>query len=229
MKIAIMQPYFFPYIGYWQLIDCADVFVIYDDVNYIKKGYINRNSILIREQKHRLTLELIGSSQNKNINEIQVGNNQKKLIKTIKMAYSKSPYFATALPLIEEILSYEENNLAQFLNHSLQNISRELQLNTKFIFSSDIKKDNKLTGQDKIIEIAEILNATEYINPIGGKDLYDKNILSRKNIKLSFLKASHIEYKQYNNKFIPNLSIIDILMFNSLKNIKAMLPRYELI
>ena len=228
MTIAIMQPYFFPYIGYWQLIHAVDVFVIFDDVNYMNKGYINRNNILVRGEKKLITLELIGASQNKKINEIKIGRNRVKLLKTIEMAYSKAPHFDEVFPTIKEILTHKENNLAMFLYFSLMKISQTLQLNTKFIFSSDIKKDNHLTAQDKIIDIVKNLNSTNYVNLIGGQKLYDKDVFSQKNIKLNFIHAEPQKYRQFNDTFVPDLSIIDILMFNNIDEIRKFLNEYEL-
>ena len=229
MTLSIMQPYLFPYIGYWQLINSIDTFVIFDDVNFIKKGYINRNSILINGKVQQLTLELIGASQNKLINDIEVGNNSKKLLKTIKMSYKKAPYFETVFQILEDILNQEEKNLAKYIGYSLEIISNYLNINTKFIYSSDIKKDNNLKAQDKILDICKKLEATNYINAIGGQELYDKEKFNDYNINLNFLKTNIIQYKQFNSEFVAFLSIIDILMFNSKDEIKKMLNNYELV
>ncbi|WP_332444481.1 WbqC family protein [Wolinella succinogenes] len=229
MTVAIMQPYFFPYIGYWQLINAVDTFVIYDDVNYINKGYINRNSILVNGKSQQFTIELMGASQNKLINEIEVGNNLKKLLKTIEMSYKKAPYFDIVFPAIEDVLSQKENNLAKFIGYSIQKISNYLEIGTNFIYSSDIEKDNSLKAQDKILDICQKLNANNYINAIGGQELYDKKRFQEQSIVLNFLKTQLVEYKQYKNEFVPYLSIIDILMFNSIADVKDMLKRYELI
>lgn len=229
MTLAIMQPYFFPYIGYWQLISAVDTFVIFDDVNFIKKGYINRNSILANEKAQLFTLELIGASQNKLINEIEVGNNSQKLLKTIEIAYKKAPYFSDVFPMIEDILNNKEKNLSKFIGHSLEQISNYLKLHTKFIYSSDIKKENSLKAQDKIIDICKKLEATDYINAIGGQELYDKAKFKEQNINLNFLKTELTEYKQFKNDFIPYLSIIDILMFNRVSEVKQLLCKYELV
>jgi hypothetical protein len=229
MTIAIMQPYLFPYIGYWQLISAVDTFVIYDDVNYINKGYINRNNILVNGQKQSFTLELLGASQNKLINEIKIGNNTAKILKTIKQNYSKAPYFENIFPLIENILMQDEKNIAKFIGHSLQEISKYLRLTTTFVYSSAIHKENSLKAQDKVLEICKILGADNYINAIGGQELYSKEIFSQSNIELRFLKTEIEEYKQFNNEFVPYLSIIDIMMFNSQDMINEMLKRYVLI
>lgn len=229
MTLAIMQPYFFSYIGYWQLINAADTFVIYDDVSFIKQGYINRNAILLKENKQQFTLELSKASSFKLINQIELGNNKNKLLTTIKQNYSKAPYFNTVIVIIEDILTNNEKNLAKFIGYSLKKISDYLEIRTTFIYSSDIKKDNTLKAQNKIIDICKKLNAEKYINSIGGQGLYSKEVFKANNIELNFLKTEIIEYKQFINSFIPYLSIVDILMFNKKEDIKIMLDSYELL
>ena len=218
-----MQPYLFPYIGYWQLINAVDVFVIFDDVSYIKKGYINRNSILLNGQGQRITLELIGASQNKLINEIEIRGNSKKILRTIELSYSKAPYFKEIFPIIEEILNQEEKNLAKFIGYSLEKISNYLKIDTKFLYSSSIKKDNSLKAQNKILDICSKLNAKNYINTIGGVNLYDEDRFKKEGIDLNFLKAKIINYQQFKDEFISHLSIIDVLMFNDIDAVRNML------
>ena len=229
MTLAIMQPYLFPYTGYWQLINAVDTFVIFDDVNFIKKGYINRNSILLNGKPHIFTLELIGASQNKLINEIEIGSNSRKILKTIEMSYKKSPYFHIVFPIIKDILDNKEKNLAKFIGHSLEKISNYLEMDTKFIYSSDIRKNNSLKAQDKILEIASLLKSTDYINAIDGQKFYDKERFSQENIQLNFLDTEITEYKQFENEFESHLSIVDILMFNSIEDIKNILSKFKLI
>ncbi|MEY8767067.1 WbqC family protein [Francisella philomiragia] len=229
MKVAVMQPYFFPYIGYWQLINAVDTFVIYDDVNFIKKGYINRNNILLNNKPHRVTLELSGASQNKLINEIYLGSNMQSLLKTIEQSYSKSPCFNNVYGLLEKIMLVEEESLALFLENLIKSISSYIGIDTKFIRSSNLNKDNNLRGQDKILQICQILNADAYINAIGGIDLYNKKTFEDSSITLNFIDTQIVEYKQFNNEFTPHLSIIDILMFNSVKQIQEMLSNYRLV
>lgn len=229
MTVGIMQPYLFPYIGYWQLINAVNTFVIYDDVNFIKQGYINRNSILTNGKSQQFTLELIGASSNKLINEVSVGNNKNKVLKTIKQNYSKAPYYNEIIIIIEEILNNEEKNLAKFIGFSLIKISNYLGINTKFIFSSDIEKNNDLKAQEKVLEICKILQANKYINSIGGQELYSKEIFRENKIELNFLKTKLVEYKQFNDEFIAYLSIIDILMFNDKEKIIHYLNDFELI
>ena len=232
MKLGIMQPYFLPYIGYWQLMNSVDEFIIYDDVNYIKRGWINRNKILLENKEHLITIPLKKASQNKLINEIEILQNEKefkKIYKTFKHAYNKAPYFNEINPIIKEILFNDNNNLASYLYYSIKLIKDYLNINTKIYRASKIEYDKSKKGQFKILEIVKIKKADHYINPIGGIELYDKKIFEKEGIKLNFIKTADIKYKQFNNEFIPNLSIIDVMMFNSKEEIKDMLEKYTLI
>jgi hypothetical protein len=232
MKIGIMQPYLFPYIGYWQLLNAVDRYVIYDDVNFIKGGWINRNRILINGEAKMINLIMNGASQNKLINEIKVSEetiHRRKFMMTIKEAYKKTPYFSSAFPVIEDIMYQSESNLAKFLEYSIRQICIYLSIETELIVSSSICKNNELRGQDKIIEICNILGADEYYNSIGGRELYSCDKFTQKGIRLKFLKADTLLYRQFHNQFIPNLSIMDVMMFNSADEIKNMLNSYELI
>lgn len=229
MTLGIMQPYFMPYIGYWQLMAAVDTYVIYDDVNYIKKGWINRNNILLNNDKQMFTISLNGASQNKLINEITIADDFTKLCKTIHMAYHKAPYYNDVIALLDKIFSYQSSNLADFIANSIELVCQYLDIQTKIIMSSDIEKDNSLKGQDKILEICKLLNADTYYNAIGGQELYDKSVFEKENIKLCFLKSDIPEYSQYNNDFVPGLSIIDVLMFNNPMQVNKMLIDYTLV
>jgi len=232
MKAAIMQPYFFPYIGYFQLLNAVDTFVVYDDVNFIKKGWINRNTILVNEKHYLFTVALKSASQNKLINEIALDDNsgwKTALLKTIHLAYGKAPFFAQVFPLIQDIIGQQETNLSKLIVYSLQKIGGYLSIETKMIISSEIEKNNSLKGQDKIIEICKKLDATHYINAIGGMALYDKTAFSDQNIILQFMQSNAIVYPQFKNAFVPHLSIIDVLMFNAPEQVKTLLDQYELI
>ena len=228
MKLAIMQPYFFPYIGYWQLISVVDTFVIYDDVNYIKQGYVNRNSLLINGAKAFYALELNGASSFKLINEIQVGRNIPKLIKTLEQNYKKAPYFMDVFPVVSDIINFQENNLGKYLGNSIFKISSLLDLKPKFIYSSDIEKNNTLKGKDKVLAICEILKATKYLNAIGGQQLYCKDEFMTNGIELNFIKTLDICYSQFSQSFVPNLSIVDILMHCGKEKTKILLTKYQL-
>lgn len=231
-KIGIMQPYFLPYIGYFQLLNAVDKYVIYDDVNYINRGWINRNRILVNKTDKLITLKLNGASQNKLINEIEISDDKiykNKLLKTIAESYRKAPFFSEVYPLIEEIINNDETKLSKYIEHSLKMICKYLEINTKIIVSSSLEKNNDLRAQEKVIHICKLLEGTEYYNAVGGQELYSFNDFKNNNIELCFLKTNNIEYKQFNNEFISNLSILDVMMFNSAENIKKMLDDFELI
>lgn len=232
MKAGIMQPYFFPYIGYWQLMNAVDKYVIYDDVNFIKGGWINRNRVLMNGEAKLINLKMNGASPNKLINEIEVSGDiiyNKKLLKTIESCYKKAPYFSNVYPIIEDIVTQNDKNLAWYLEYSIKKICEYLTINTEIIVSSSISKNNDLKGQEKVIEICKVLEADEYYNAIGGQELYSYDDFAAHNIKLSFMKIGTIEYQQFNNEFLPNLSIVDVMMFNSVEDVKKMLEQYELL
>lgn len=229
MKLAIMQPYFLPYIGYFHLIKASNTFVFYDDVNFIKQGWISRNRILLNERDFVFNLEMKGASSFKKINTINVGNNRPKLLKTFEQAYKKAPFFKDVEPLLHSVFDNTENSLSQYIILSTHIVLRYLGINTKILISSEIEKSNELKGQEKVIAICKELGATHYINSIGGQNLYSKNDFANSGISLSFIQSGKIEYKQFDNEFIPWLSIIDVLMFNSVDEIHKMLDNYELI
>ena len=228
MKVGIMQPYFFPYIGYFQLINAVDTFVIYDDVNYIKQGWINRNRILLKNEEYLLTLNLANASSFKLINEIEIGNNNGKLLKTIEQTYKKTPYFHETISVVEEILTFKESNLAGFLENSIRKLTSILCIQTNIVVSSKVEKDISKKGIDKVIDICKALNASIYINAIGGQGLYSKEAFAQNQINLKFIKPHSINYAQFNNEFVPWLSIIDVMMFNSPKEVNRMLNDFEL-
>lgn len=229
MRLGIMQPYFLPYIGYFQLIKAVDKYVIYDDVNFIKGGWINRNRILLNGNAFMINVPMQGASPFKKINEIEVGHNKDKLLQTISQAYRKSPYFDKVFPLVSEIILYDNVNLAQYIANSIRQIAKYLQLDTEFILSSEISKNNELKAEYKVISICKILGADTYLNAIGGQELYNKAEFAVEKIRLDFLKTIFVEYQQNSNKFISGLSILDVMMFNSVEEINAMLDNYELV
>jgi hypothetical protein len=232
-KIAIMQPYFFPYIGYFQLINSVDEFVIYDNIQYTKKGWINRNRILVNNKDQLFTLPLQKDSDYLNVSDRKISNmwdsDRKKLLNIIQTAYHKSPYFKETFEIIKKCLLYAENNLFTFILNSLNEINNYLDIKTPIITSSTLNIDHNLKSQDKVLAICNSQQANTYINAIGGVNLYNKEIFKNKNINLNFIKSEKIEYKQFTENFIPWLSIIDVLMFNPKEKIKEYLNNYTLI
>jgi hypothetical protein len=232
MKLGIMQPYIFPYVGYFQLINAVDKFVIYDDVNFINKGWINRNRILNNGKDSLFSVPLREASQNKLINEIEVNWDEawkSKFLKTLEQCYKKAPFYQEVLPIIEQTISLDNEVISKVIENNLRLICYYLEIKTEIISSSDIYKNTHLKAQERILDICLQEKATQYINPIGGLELYNKEFFEAKKIKMDFIKSSSIEYKQYKNEFIPWLSMIDVLMFNSKEQIKEFLDNYELV
>jgi len=229
MKLAIMQPYLFPYLGYFQLIRAVDAFVVYDDVNYIKGGWINRNYILAQGNKLLVTLPLQGASPNQLINQVVVGGRQEKMLETIRHCYAKAPQFSTVFPLVEEIILQQEKNLARFLEHGLRRICEYLGLHPQWHLSSTLNKDNDLRGQEKVLAICKELGATHYINVPGGKELYDRDDFVRRGLKLFFIQPKPVAYRQFGNEFVPNLSIIDVMMFNDQEQCRILLKEFDFV
>lgn len=230
MKIAIMQPYFFPYLGYFQLINCVDKFVFYDDVNFIKKGWINRNRILINGKPNYITIPLKSASQFKKINSIEFLDSRKRLVKTIERAYAKAPYFDMFWPYIFDTLNLLTLSISELAISSIMQVSKYLNINKTFEISSQrYGESQNLNKTERLIKICTENGAKEYINPIGGIELYNKSDFRQNGIELKFLKTNEIKYPQFKNEFVPFLSIIDTLMFNSVDKVNEFLNNYELI
>jgi hypothetical protein len=219
MKIGVMQPYIFPYIGYFQLINSVDCFVIYDNIQYTKKGWINRNRILSNGKDEYFTLPLLKDSDYLSVMDRYLSadwqKEKNKLLNKIKENYRKAPYFSDVFELIDGCLSYKSTNLFDFIFNALNRTLDYLSVNTKIVVSSSLPIDHSLKAEEKVIAICKALHATTYINPIGGTELYSKEHFLKECIHLKFIKADNIQYKQFNNDFIPFLSIIDVMMFNS--------------
>lgn len=227
-----MQPYIFPYIGYLQLINAVDKFIIYDDVNFIVRGWINRNRILVNNKEHMFTIPLQDSSQNKLIKDINISNDtlwKSKFLKTIEQSYKNSPYFYEVFGLISNIISIKENSISKLIYHSIVKINQFLGIKTDVEESSSVYNNSHLKNQERIIDICNAENATEYINPIGGTQIYSVDLFEKNNIKLFFLKTKPIRYRQFKNDFTESLSVIDIMMFNSCDKIREYLNEYELV
>lgn len=232
MKLAIMQPYFFPYIGYFQLINAVDEFVIYDNIEFTKKGWINRNRILVNGKDVFVSLPLKKDSDFLNVNERFLADTwdveRKKLLNRIKESYRKAPYFKETFHLLEKCIMHEDRNLFKFILFSVQTLIQYFNISTNLIVSSSIQIDNNLKSDDKVIAICKQRGADVYINPIGGMDLYDKDRFMKNNLELQFQKAKNNTYNQFNNEFIPWLSIIDVMMFNNKEEIITNLDAYNL-
>jgi hypothetical protein len=234
MKLAIMQPYLFPYIGYYQLVHAVDKFIVYDDVNFIKQGYINRNSILVNGSPYLFTAPLDNQSSFSKINATLLHPKlysiwHEKLLKTIAQNYHKAPFFSAVFPLITTVFETNSDQLSVLATNSLKLISNYLGITTVFEDSSSQYQNQNLSSQSRVVDICKKEKATVYLNPIGGTALYSQEHFSENEIALYFLKSNPLRYAQFGQEFVPNLSIIDVLMFNDVATIKHYLNNYELI
>jgi hypothetical protein len=232
MKLGIMQPYFLPYIGYFQLISAVDVFVIYDNIKYTKKGWINRNRMLVNGEDVMFSLPLRADSDHLDVceRELMAGFTPDKLLNQFKGAYLRAPHFEQTFAFLELILRYEERNLFRFLRNAIQQTCRHIGITTDIRTSSEITIDHELKGQEKVLALCEALGATAYLNAIGGQDLYSRERFREHCIDLSFIKSLPLDYPQLGAAFVPWLSIADVLMFNSIETIHTYVStNYELI
>jgi hypothetical protein len=232
-KVAIMQPYFLPYIGYFQLIYSSDCFVFLDDVNFIKKGWVNRNQMVVNGAAHMFTIPLQGASQNKKINELALANFtewRNAFLKMVVFNYKKSPFFNSFFPVLENALAGDFDTISTLNKTSIVHVLQYLQLPHGHIVDSSSQYQNQeLKGQDRIIDICLQEKATQYHNPIGGMELYHPKDFLERNMQLYFLKTAPIHYSQNCNIFVPYMSILDVLMNVSPEETCTLMNQFELI
>lgn len=217
MRLAIMQPYFLPYIGYYQLIGAVDTFIVYDNTKYTKKGWINRNRILLNNTDMMFSLPIKKDSDVLNVveRELAIDFDPTKLLNQFRGAYARAPYLNQIFPLLERIIRCGDRNLFSYINHSIVQMCEYLGITTEIHISSHIAIDHQLKGQDKVIALCQAVGADTYINSIGGIKLYERDIFRAQGIELKFLKVKPFEYPQFGAQFVPWLSIVDVLMFTS--------------
>jgi len=232
MKVAIMQPYILPYIGYFQLIASVDKFVIYDNIKYTKKGWINRNRMLQNGTDKVFSIPLANGSDSLDIVNRQLSSvfSRDKLLNQFRGNYAKAPYFKEVWPTIESIISFQDDNLFLYIKNSITAVCDYLDINSEILVSSSIDADHELDGEDRVVSICHKMEAATYINPIGGVELYSKEYFSKAGLELQFLKTGEIVYDQGCIPMVQYLSILDVLMFNPLDRVKSLLSsNYELI
>lgn len=223
-SVAIMQPYFFPYIGYYQLVHASDTFVFYDDVAYIKGGWINRNRILVNGKPVYFTVCLEGASPNRLIQDIRMVDNRAKLLRTLELAYRQAPFFAETMVPVADVLTRPLKNIAELAMASVTTIMDHLGIQRTYRVSSiDFPHTKTLSRADRLIAITQECGSAHYVNPMGGSELYDKAYFEQRGVTLTFLDPVIEEYKQYGGPFQPGLSMIDVLMFNGRRNVIGML------
>lgn len=229
-----MQPYFMPYIGYFQLIHAVDKFVIYDDVNFIKQGWINRNNILLNGKNHLFSIPLSDAGSFKKINEIEINEKlfpkwKEKFFKTLEVAYKKAPYYIEISSMLSNLLDNKSVKIIDLIYQSLFEVCNYIGITTQIERTSSIYQNVELSKEERLIDICKKENADIYINPLGGQELYKKEYFEKNNISLFFIQSNNIEYQQFTDNFVPWLSIVDVLMFCSPKRICEILNQYKLI
>ena len=233
MKLAIMQPYLFPYLGYFQLIAAVDKFVLYDDVAFIKQGWINRNQILLHGHPHLFTVPLQAASSNRQILETAVSRHdyprwKDRFLKTIALAYSKAPYYEPIRAMLCQVLAFDPGTINELAGRSISAVCRFLRLPTNIEPSSTLYGNEHLRGQERVLDICAREGATLYINAFGGHELYSREAFASHGIALRFLRSRLPPYRQFNHHFVPGLSFLDILMFNPPEDIRLMLREFDL-
>lgn len=231
MRLAIMQPYFMPYIGYWQLLSAVDCFVLYDNIQYTKKGWINRNRFLLNGRDELFSVPLKKDSEYLDVVQRKVSEdfNRQKLLNQLDASYKRAPFYKIVFPLVAKIINAEQCNLFEYIHHSISLTANYIGITTPVVVSSKIAIDHSLRGEDKVVALCKAMGADVYINAIGGQVLYSKAKFDVHGIALQFIKTRQISYPQFTEPFVPCLSIIDVLMFNSKKTIWSMLREYDLV
>ncbi len=225
-----MQPYLFPYLGYYQLASCVNEFVFYDDVNFIKQGYINRNSILGDHGPLRITFPVLDISSNRLIKDHIFFQNFSKQIKTIEQAYSKAPYFNNFFPRVLSVLESPERDVTKICRDSIEAVMDYLGIAFSHHLSSAMPYDRGSDRAERLVNICKYLGGSTYINSIGGSHLYSDAFFASHDIDLFFIKMEDIKYNQCQKGelFFPNLSMIDVVMWCDPEEVRDLLLKYQL-
>lgn len=228
-----MQPYFLPYLGYFQLIHAVDIFVVYDDIKYTKQSWINRNRILVNGADQLISLPLAGASDSHDIRDRRLAPEfaaqRGKLERRIEAAYRRAPHFDEVFPWLLTGMKNEDSNLFRFLHHLLVRTLVWLNLHRTVIISSSLGLPRSLMGQDRVIATCKALGAAHYINLPGGRSLYDHQTFAAAGLKLSFLAPNLIPYRQFEHPFVAGLSVLDAMMFNNTEELRVLTASYAIV
>lgn len=232
MKVGIMQPYFLPYLGYWQLMNAVDRYIILDDVPFIRRGWIHRNRIQNHGETQWLTIPITGASQNRKICELDLARSERvwhKLRRSVQLAYCHAPQYALGKAVFDRILDFPEDNLSLFLTNSIREIASYLAMDTEIVRASDLEYDRSLRGSERILELCAQMGADSYYNAIGGRELYGADLFAERGIELQFLQMKNdLCYPQGKHAFCPGLSVLDVIMYNDNTRLKQLLQEFVL-
>lgn len=231
MTLGVMQPYFLPYLGYWQLLARVDRFVVYDNIQYTKQRWINRNRYLREGRPAWFTVPLKRASDYLHVRdrEIAADFDRAKLLRTLASSYRRAPQFDAVFPWVERVVRAPVTNLFDYLHHSLIETAVFLGIQTPLVVSSTLDIDHTLTAEGKVLAICRATGARRYLNPIGGESLYSAALFAAAGVHLDFLRPHLSAYPQYGGPFVPGLSILDVLMFNTVDAVREMLSQCDVI
>lgn len=225
--IGLMQPFFLPYIGYFQLMNAVDFFIVLDNVEYSKKSYVKRNILNLNGKDKLFSIPIKKSKDNSKINELILSEKFRdfkiKFYNQFKTNYYYADYYDEAIELLNEIFSTDEIRLSNFLVNQLKVIAKKFEMNTTIATSSDYLKDNYDTKEERIFDICKKLESKIYINAIGGRKLYSKEFFSLQGIDLKFIQKNIV------NKNIGYYSILNDVAIYGIKTLRKKLYDYELV
>jgi hypothetical protein len=229
MDAAVMQPYFLPYIGYWQLMAAVEVFVVYDDIEFSKGGWIRRNRILQEGRSEMVSIPLEKASNTLAVRDrrIAASFDREQLVRRIGSAYRRAPRRSDVMPLVEQVVLNAESNLFGYVHASIVAVREHLGITTELVVSSDLDIAPGLRGQERVLATCRAVGATGYVNPQGGTGLYQQAAFQRHGMDLEFIRPLAIDYPQLGGPHVPWLSIVDVLMFNAPAEVALLLGRSE--
>ena len=219
-RLSIMQPYVFPYLGYFHLIEASDHIVFYDDVTFIKQGWINRNRILSQGKSQLFTIPLSKASSFELIKNIEIhpdlfNNWKRKFLRTVEQSYAKAPFSEQVMPLIRGTLDSGHTRISDLAIHSIVSVYEYLQKPLQYSRSSESEAaSSEMNREERLFHITRKMGYDTYVNPAGGQELYTKESFHQHGIELLFVQSQFLPHRQFNHDFVPGLSIIDLLMFN---------------
>lgn len=225
MKIAIMQPYFFPYVGYFKLLQAVDKFIFYDDVNFIKGGWINRNRLLLGGKVGYFTVPLSQAGSYSRINSIKIKSDmpwEARILAQISGSYSHAPYYGQVMPMVRSVLQTHDGHISTLAKNSILAVADYLDIRKEYAMSSEIYNNQDCRSVARVLDICRQESASQYVNLPGGRDLYSESDFRQQGVALEFVDVQLTPYPQAADGFHPGLSIIDVLMFNAPQAARAM-------
>lgn len=234
-KVAIMQPYFFPYLAYFSLIKHTDQFILFDPVQFIRHGWIERNRILKQNGGWLyIKVPLLKHSRDTIIKDIKINNEikwQDKILAQLVIYKKKAPYYNEVITLLKELFSKEYESITNLNKKSIELVCDYLSIEHDIqVFSKmDLDIETPNASDEWALNICKSMgNIKEYWNPSGGEEFFSREKYKANDIKLNFLHLNEFEYKQFDDHFEPGLSIIDTMMFNSVETINQYLNNYKI-